>query len=127
MPNGHNPVRGRVLKRGAGRRILVTDRTKRSSTAKLDPGKEIVMKLALATFAAALIAASSASAMVTQYDHDINQRATSGELMNGQQKTVDVSEQPAGPSSEWRANGVKTVTVFDTGAQGSAGASYQGR
>ncbi|WP_322867802.1 hypothetical protein U5922_017265 [Aquicoccus sp. G2-2] len=85
------------------------------------------MKLAIATFATALITATAASAMVTEYDRNIDNLAVSGELMSGQQKTVDVSTQPTSPASEWRANGEKSVTVFNAGTQDGAGTLYQGR
>ena len=85
------------------------------------------MKLAFATFAAALISASAASAMITPYDLEINAKVLANQIETGTVATVDVSNQQAGPSGDWTVSGEKTVTVFDAGMTDAHAKGFHGR
>jgi len=84
------------------------------------------MKLAIAAFTASLIAASSASAMYTTYDRQIDALVGTGELVSGQIVTIDVSDEVAGRNSNFTVSGEKVVTVFES-ANTDKSAVFQGR
>ena len=85
------------------------------------------MKLAIATFSAALVLATSVSAMVGPYERAINEQTNSGELVSGTQTTVDVSNVPAAPSADWSANGEKTITIYYNAPADTNNSAFEGR
>lgn len=84
------------------------------------------MKLALATFATALVLATSASAMIGPYERETDAKLADGELVSGSQTTVQVSTIPSGPSIDWAADGKKSVTIFKS-SKTNTQSGFEGR
>jgi len=85
------------------------------------------MKLAIASFSTALLLATSASAMTGPYERMINAQVAAGELVSGEQETIEVTTTPSGPSVDWSESGEKSVTVFESNPENYHAAGYESR